>query len=271
MTFCLASLCVLAVGGLLALLSSRLGLVGALAGGLLGLAGALPALVAPPAAYQLSWTIPYGSFSLWLDPLAAYFLVLVLLVSLPISVYAGPYLEHHLRGHGRSSGPSWLFYNVFLAFMMLVVLAHDGVLFLLAWEGMTLASYFLVNTDHQSPQVRQAANLYLICSQIGVSCLLGLFLTVGFDFSAWAFPSSNAVLFWLALVGFGLKLGLMPLHVWLPEAHPAAPSPVSAAMSAIMVKMGLYGLLRSLSLVSGPLPGGVGCCCCWGWLRPSTG
>ena len=129
-------------------------------------------------------------------------------------------------------------------------------LFLFAWETMTLSSYFLVTFEHEQDTVRQAGWTYLVASHLGTAFLLAMFVLLGraggsLDFDH--FSSANAgALFVLALVGFGTKAGFMPLHVWLPEAHPAAPSHVSALMSGVMIKMGIYGLLRTLTYLGPP-------------------
>jgi formate hydrogenlyase subunit 3/multisubunit Na+/H+ antiporter MnhD subunit len=137
--------------------------------------------------------------------------------------------------------------------MALVMLADDAYVFMLAWETMAIASFFLVTTDHRIAEIRRAGFLYLLIAHIGA---LGILLCFGvlhagaadytfdamraLDRSAWW----GSIAFFLALFGFGAKAGIVPLHVWLPEAHPAAPSPVSALMSGVMLKTAIYGLLR---------------------------
>ena len=161
--------------------------------------------------------------------------------------------------------------NVFLLTMSLVPLADGTLTFLLLWEGMSLSSYFLVMTDADKPEVVSAGQWYLAMTQIGLACLLGAFLLLQSggpgsfaDLRAAAdalAPVTRDMVFVLALIGFGSKAGLIPLHVWLPRAHPAAPSHVSALMSGAMIKMGIYGLLRvGLDLLGGGPAwwGGVG-------------
>src|SRR5205823_10364118 len=144
----------------------------------------------------------------------------------------------------------------------------NGLLFLVAWEVMALASYFLVIFHDDKEEVRQAGWTYLVASHLGTAFLLALFALLGkhagtlnFDDMAWAgqrLPvEATSVLFLLAVVGFGTKAGFMPFHVWLPEAHPAAPSHVSAVMSGVMIKTGIYGLVRALTFL-GPLPAWAG-------------
>ena len=142
---------------------------------------------------------------------------------------------------------------------MLVVVARNGLLFLVAWEIMSLASFFLVTFEYEKPMVRQAGWIYLIATHIGTAFLIVFFILLGrqagsLDFDkVSAIPSSLAsILFVLAVIGFGTKAGFMPLHVWLPYAHPAAPSHVSAVMSGVMIKTGIYGLVRALTLLGMP-------------------
>jgi hydrogenase-4 component B len=157
--------------------------------------------------------------------------------------------------------------------MAVVVVARSAILFLMAWEVMTLASYLLVTFEHEEAEVRRAGFVYLLAAHAGVACLILLFLLLGrnagsLDFAAFhaATPAATplaAVLFALAAVGFGIKAGVVPLHVWLPEAHAAAPSHVSALMSGVLIKVGLYAFLRTLTFLPpaawwGPLLMGVG-------------
>ena len=160
-------------------------------------------------------------------------------------------------------------YHLFLASMGFVLLADDAYAFMVAWETMALSSYFLVTTQHGLPEIRRAGFLYLLIAHVGaIAILLSFGVLQG---GSWQFtfdamrgahltPFWAAVAFLLALFGFGAKAGLVPLHVWLPEAHPAAPSPVSALMSGVMLKMAVYGVLRvSFDLLGSPRGGGAWC------------
>ena len=152
--------------------------------------------------------------------------------------------------------------------MVLVVIARNAVLFLVAWELMALTSFFLVTFEDEKESVRKAGWTYLVASHLGTAFLLAMFVLLGreagsFDFDRFA-PSAAGVLFLLAVIGFGTKAGFMPFHVWLPEAHPAAPSHVSALMSGVMIKMGIYGLLRTLTFLGAPP-------LWWGWLLIGIG
>lgn len=189
-------------------------------------------------------------FHLRLDALSAFFLLLLGSAALGVTVYAVGYFRH------MEAGPLAvlaLWYQLFLAGMTGVMLADDAYAFMVCWEVMALSSYFLVTTDHDIPEIRSAGFLYLLIAHIGaVSLLLCFGVLQGghgnytFEFMRFAelTPFWSSVAFLLALFGFGAKAGLAPMHVWLPEAHPAAPSPVSALMSGVMLKTAIYGLLR---------------------------
>jgi hydrogenase-4 component B len=213
---------------------------------------------------RLSWSLPIGEFHVGIDPLSAFFLVCVFVVSGLAAVYGGGYLRP-LAGRRRLA-PAAAFFNLLVGAMVLLVVARDGILFLMAWEVMSIASFFLVTFESEQETVRRAGMTYLIASQVGAVFLFVLFALLAgggsgpgaFDFDA--FRSAGApegladLCFLLALVGFGTKAGFWPVHIWLPDAHPAAPSHVSALMSGAMIKMGIYGLLRSLLFLGPPRP-----------------
>ncbi|MBI4425866.1 MAG: oxidoreductase [Elusimicrobia bacterium] len=232
---------------------------------LLGLPAAVRALSATPAA-AFAWSLPGASFRVALDPLSACFLLLVLVVCGCAGIFGEGYLAAS-RGH-LPAAPSRFFFLLLAAAMALLVCARNAVLFLMAWEVMALAAFFLVSAEHAKAETRRAALVYLLCAHTGSLCLLGLFALLGsvagsldFDAFAAAAPALGAarqrLALGLAVAGFGLKAGLVPLHLWLQEAHPAAPSHASAAMSGVMIEMGVYGLLRTFSLLS-PIPRGWG-------------
>ncbi len=184
------------------------------------------------------------------DALSSLFLVILGAASAGISVFAAGYFR---RGHGTSAGLLCLQYHLFLASMGFLLLADDAYAFMVAWETMALSSYFLVTTQHGLPEIRRAGFLYLLIAHVGA---IGILLAFGvMQGGSWQFtfdamrgahltPVWASAAFLLALFGFGAKAGLVPLHVWLPEAHPAAPSPVSALMSGVMLKTAVYGVLR---------------------------
>ncbi|HEU4684248.1 MAG TPA: hydrogenase 4 subunit B [Nitrospira sp.] len=236
------------------------GLAG-VAGIILGLGG----LLAPvPLTLSMPSTLPLLTFEIRLDPLAGLFLLTISLAGLAASVYGLGYVTAF---YGRvSTALLGSLFNGFLLSMTLVVLADNGFFFLLVWELMSLTSYFLVVTEHQDADVRRAGFFYLIMTHVGtvfiVLAFLLLFREAGtFSFGAYRDPNQpwpdavRTFVFLAALVGFGTKAGIVPLHVWLPYAHPAAPSHISALMSGVMIKTAIYGLLRiSFDLLGAPMP-----------------
>ena len=238
--------------------SAAIGASGAVVACGAGLVAAIAALAGGSScALALPWRMPYGEFRIGIDPLSAFFLIPTFLLSGLAALYAIGYFK---PWKGRNPGRFWFFYNALVASMALVLTAGNGVLFLVAWETMSLASFFLVVHDDAEAGTREAGWIYLVATHVGTAFLVALFILLGRaagsqDFAAYVAPAGSAgLLFTLALVGFGTKAGLFPLHVWLPEAHPAAPSPVSAVMSGVMIKTGLYGIVRTLVLL-GAVPG----------------
>ncbi|MEN6559111.1 MAG: proton-conducting transporter membrane subunit, partial [Thermoguttaceae bacterium] len=263
-------------GGLAALLVGRnpkwacwTGMAGALAGGAAALASSLDVLITGRTqSLRWAWSVPYGSAHFELDALSAVFAATIATVTMLASVYGSQYLRD---GDDRKNlGPSWLFYNLLTASMLLVVVARNGVLFLVSWELMSLFSFFLVTQDGEREDLRRAGWIYLVAMHLGTAFLLALFVLLGreagsLDFDRFSTSAATPGLFFvLALIGFGTKAGLAPMHVWLPEAHPAAPSHVSAVMSGVMIKTGVYGLLRVLSLIGPPEPW-------WAWTLVGVG
>ncbi len=271
-----AGIGLLAAGGLLARLAGRkprwaawIAGCSSVGGCVLAVSSALVVLGTGQAVGgTVAWPLPLGSIALGIDPLTAVFLVPIGLVVSAAAVYGMQYLDS--PHYAPRAGTMWLFFNLLAATMMLVVTARDGLLFLIVWEGMSLASFFLIMSEHEQAAVRRAGWIYLVAMHVGTACLLVLFLLLGqesgrLDFDHCSIGSTSAsLLFLLAVVGFGTKAGFMPLHVWLPEAHPAAPSHVSAVMSGVMIKTGIYGLLRTLSWL-GPPPAW------WGWTLVAIG
>ena len=210
----------------------------------------LTGIVAGTQTVILPLGLPDLPFHLRLDALSSFFLFLLGATAAGVSIYAGGYLR---KGEGTAPGLHCLIYHLFLASMAFVMLADDGYAFMVAWETMALSSFFLVTSEHRQAEIRRAGYLYLLIAHIGaVGILLSFGVMAGntgdYTFDAMrTFPPEGiwpTVAFLLALFGFGAKAGLLPLHVWLPEAHPAAPSPVSAIMSGVMLKTAIYGLLR---------------------------
>jgi hydrogenase-4 component B len=220
------------------------------AGGLVLLVAGIGGMPGASQAMVLPLGLPDLPFHVRLDPLSAFFVALLGAAAMGISLFSSGYFRH---GEGTAPGLLCLQYHVFLASMVVVFLADDAYLFMVAWETMALASYFLVTSSHKIPEIRRAGFLYLMIAHIGALAILlcfGVMHGGQGDYTFAAMRQSELTLFWssaaflLALFGFGAKAGLLPLHAWLPEAHPAAPSPVSALMSGVMLKTAVYGILR---------------------------
>ncbi|OGG05457.1 MAG: hypothetical protein A3F83_11185, partial [Candidatus Glassbacteria bacterium RIFCSPLOWO2_12_FULL_58_11] len=280
MWFFVAALFCFLAGGALALAlirsnlwSSRLGAWSAILGSLFGLVAAFQGL-RPESAWDLClpWSVPGGSLHLGMDPLSAFFLLALFILSGLAALYGREYLTGF--GAAKAPGQAWFFYNALVASMALVFAARNAVLFLVCWEVMAVASFFLVTFEYEKTLVQEAGWTYLIATHIGTAFLLLFFLIIGQQAGSYEFEHFSAIsalgsstaslLFLLALVGFGSKAGIVPFHVWLPEAHPAAPSHVSALMSGVMIKTGIYGLLRTIIFLGQPP-------LWWGWCLVGIG
>jgi len=267
LALCLALLtawCVVGFAGLvrpmsIAFVGRTLFPLGALCGAALAIV-AVATLDQPTEQMILPIGLPDLPAHLRLDALSRVFLLLLGAASAGISIFAAGYFRH---GEGTAPGLLCVQYHLFLAGMGFILIADDAYAFMLAWETMALASYFLVTTQHRIPEIRRAGFLYLLIAHVGASAILLCFGIL--QGGSWQFtfdamraahlaPPWAALAFCLALAGFGAKAGLVPLHVWLPEAHPAAPSPVSALMSGVMLKTALYGMIRvSFDLLGQPV------------------
>ncbi len=208
----------------------------------------------PPVVAQLPLGLPWLHWHLRLDALSGLFLAIVGLLVFAVSLYGPAYLRAYLHGKNRQSlVVLGLFTALFVLGMYLVVLADDAFLFMIAWELMSVASYFLVAYQHHHAANRRAAFLYLLMAHVaGVAILLAFGVLAGFG-DGFTFEKMRAaevsvtwasIAFALAFFGFGMKAGMVPVHAWLPEAHPVAPSHISALMSGVMLKVALYGLIR---------------------------
>jgi hydrogenase-4 component B len=183
-----------------------------------------------------------------LDALSAVFLALLAVVGGAGAAYSRDYWsDHH---YPRSAGRSRFWWSVLVAMMALVLVSANGLYFLFAWELFTVAAFFLILLESRGRKVRAAAWLYLAASHVGTLCLFAFFALLAERTGSWDLGpqlrevAGLAPLFWLALVGFGVKAGLFPLHVWLPSAHANAPSHVSAILSGVAIKLGVYGIVR---------------------------
>ncbi|MFZ3020621.1 MAG: hydrogenase 4 subunit B [Candidatus Nanopelagicaceae bacterium] len=223
-------------------------------GGIAGVALAWASARALTSGIADTATLPIGlpqlQFHLRLDQLSSFFLLILGIASVGVSLFSAGYFRN---GAGTAPGLLCMEFHFFLASMALVLIADDAYAFMVAWESMALSSYFLVTANHKMPKIRAAGFLYLVIAHVGAIAVLLAFGILQANTGDYTFanmrlqqisPFWASVAFLLAVFGFGAKAGILPLHVWLPEAHPAAPSPVSALMSGVMIKMAIYGLLR---------------------------
>jgi formate hydrogenlyase subunit 3/multisubunit Na+/H+ antiporter MnhD subunit len=265
MTWVLLALVTLAVGAAVSLLVSSskraglgLGLAALVVASLFCMLGGADVLrQSGVVAASAEWPMPLGSARLAIDGVSAWFLVIIGAVSFAAAIYSWGYFGGG-EGHGSNRAYAPLLCALAAA-MMLVVCAADVIVFLFGWELMSLTAFFLVGLNDDSRETRQGAWMYLIATHLGTALgvlpVFGAFVarsgaTQMSGFAGAFAPSETGtciVLFTLGVVGFGTKAGFMPLHVWLPAAHPVAPSPVSALMSGVVIKMGIYGLLRLVS------------------------
>lgn len=230
----------------------------------LGLSGAVQAFGPSPApGLEIAWSSPWGVIGVGLDALSGIFLIPIFIVPTLGAVYGLGYRDPATRP--AEEARLGVFYGLLAAGMALVVVARDAVLFLFAWEAMALASWFAATTEWDKPEVRRAGWIYLVATHVGTLALYAMFsiwkgATGSFALARAAAvpPEVGGAIFVLALLGFGLKAGLVPLHVWLPGAHANAPSHVSAVMSGVMIKLGIYGILRMTGLLPAPPEW-------WGW------
>ena len=204
---------------------------------------------------RFAWPLPGGGLTFTLDRLSAFFLVPVFVVAGLGSVYGeGYWAEAHHPKNGRKLR---LFYGLATAGLALVMVAGDAWSFLVGWEIVSLAAFFLVTTDQDDAAALRAGWIYFVSAHAGTLILFAMFALLRDATGAWLLAPSAALgssplltpILLLALAGFGLKAGVIPLHVWIPDAHAAAPSHVSALLSGVVLKMGIYGLVRVLSML----------------------
>ena len=197
--------------------------------------------------------LPWMSLSFFVDGTSAFFMLIIGLVSTSVSVYSLGYTGYYAGKHGIRTLGSLL--NLFVLSMVLVTATNNAFSFLLFWELMSLASFLLVVYEHEKESNLRAGIIYLVMTHIGTAFITAAFLMLYSQTGSLSFdsfrsaagqlaPYTKDLVFVLALVGFGTKAGLVPMHVWLPRAHPSAPSNVSALMSGVMLKVGIYGLVR---------------------------
>lgn len=207
----------------------------------------------------LPWAIPGGEFNVAIDGLSALFLLPVFLVSMLGGIFGLGYWKQ--TEHAENGRKLRLFYGLLTAGMGLLLIARNSMLFLVGWEFMALSAFFLVTTEDQDQPVREAGWIYFVATHVATLSLFALFALLRAASGSFTFtkldagavsPGMATAIFAFAVIGFGLKAGVMPLHVWLPSSHAAAPSHVSAIMSGVLIKMGIYGLVRITSLFPHP-------------------
>ncbi|MFO0983069.1 MAG: proton-conducting transporter membrane subunit [Planctomycetota bacterium] len=263
----LISAATMAASGLVALLAGRSGkaadrlfAVLMVIGALLGLAAAALGVAAPSTPLLIhSWTLPWGRFAVALDTLSAAFLLPVLVLPTLAAVYGVGYFCE--LEHPATAPRARVFLGAVAAGMILLVIARDAVLFLFGFEIMALSAFFLVTTEDQHEPVRAAGWVYLVAAHVSLMFLFAAFALLSFGSGSFDLgpdsgralaPGMRSAVFLLALLGFGIKAGIMPLHVWLPGAHANAPSHVSAVLSGVVLKTGIYGLARVSAMLPDP-------------------
>jgi hydrogenase-4 component B len=227
-------------------------------GCIIGLIDVLSFLWNPTATATMAWPwLHIFTLSFKLDTISAFFLIPIFLISPLALLYSFHYLEK--PEHSTRVALNYFCYGLLVASMALVATANNIITFALAWEIMSLSSFFLVVYEYQAKETRKAGYLYFIFAQGGAMFLFAAFAVIysqtgNFSFDQVASLPENIklIVFILAFIGFGSKAGIFPLHIWLPHAHPAAPSHISAIMSGVMIKMGIYGIIRIYSLLNSP-------------------
>jgi formate hydrogenlyase subunit 3/multisubunit Na+/H+ antiporter MnhD subunit len=216
------------------------------------LAGLSVLLVNTAVTDQIALGLPWMPWHIRFDALSGFFFLIIGIAVGAVSLYGTGYV-HHYKEKDHPFAALGLFTGLFVTGMLLVLLADDAFMFMIAWELMSVASYFLVAFQHEHAANRRAAFLYLLMAEVGALAIILAFGVLasfadGFTFDALRHaelsPTWASIAFGLAVLGFGMKAGLVPLHVWLPEAHPVAPSHISALMSGVMLKVAVYGLIR---------------------------
>lgn len=220
----------------------------------------LSIMIGEPLTWSVGAAIPFFNFEVFVDGISAFFLLVIGIVSFAVSLYSVGYSkEYHAKKRMTALG---FLFNMFVLSMVLVVVSNNAFFFLLFWELMSLTSFFLVIYDHDKEENLKSGMAYLVMTHFGTAFILASFL-LGYiqtgDYSFDSFRHASAafplliknLIFVFAFIGFGTKAGMIPLHIWLPKAHPSAPSNVSALMSAVMIKIGIYGMIRTIFDFSG--------------------
>ncbi len=260
-----AGVCLAAVSGVPGLLCDRASRGGErlaaallLLAGIAGVAGSALAIANGPSTIDLPWQVPGGAFGIRIDAIAAMFLLSIFVIAPLNAVYGLGYWPQ--AEHPRDGRKLRLFYGLLVAGMALLVAASNTMLFLGGWEMMALAAFLTLTAQDDQPEVREVGYIYLVATRLGTLCLFAFFALLfvargDFTFApvaAGTTPFIANTIFLTGLVGFSLKAGVMPLHVWLPGAHANAPSHVSALLSGVLLKLGIYGLVRLGALLPDP-------------------
>ncbi|MGD9016485.1 MAG: proton-conducting transporter membrane subunit [Desulfobacterales bacterium] len=260
MTVFFAANLIIAAGGILALLTwqqfnfmKTVSVLALVSGCLLGGIDAVTKLMHPGEFNAAVVFMKASSLTFRIDPLSAFFLMAIYAISLLAALYSFHYLNNPEKS--LATAANTLFFSLLIVSMALVVTADNILAFMLSWECMSLSSFFLVIYDHQSSENRRAGFLYFVFSQVGAMFILAGFALIYNQTGSLAFSAAilsvplKTTVFVLCFIGFGSKAGIFPFHVWLPHAHPAAPSHISAVMSGVMIKTGIYGIVRIYSLL----------------------
>jgi len=266
----LTAILVITCGGLLAWLTGRLKTLSAaigtgscIGGGLLALIPAAEILMSGGQTPDIVLNLPLGAATLRLDAVSAFFSLPVIFLGALSAIYAAATCHHDKH----ECGGYWFFYCLLMASMLFLTASANAVLFLMAWEIMSVAAFFLIIHRDEIASARNAAWRFLVASHVGTAGLFIMFAVLStncgsFEFASFIRTSVSAetasMVFFLALFGFGVKVGLLPLHVWMPDSYAFADAHVSAVLSGAMSKMGFYGLVRVLMFL--PVHSAS-----WGW------
>ena len=263
----ISGIILIVAGGLISLgvplrLKNKIHMFFTVAGAVCVFASSLPVLMAGKI-YSDVFLLPrpFADIRVTMDPLSAFFVFIISILTFTGAVYSSGYLKGYTNKPGAIGG-HYFFASLLYASMMLVSTVHNALGFLFAWEMMSLSSLFLVCFEHTKKESLRAGITYMVAMHVGVLFLFTAFMLIysksgSFDFTSFKAvfetnPRFTGFVFALFFIGFGIKAGFIPLHTWLPVAHPAAPSNISAVMSGVMIKTGIYGILRILSLIPDP-------------------
>ena len=253
----LLSVLLYGVGAVLSLLLDGSSQVARWVSGISGMVAAAPGclvamlvITGKPAALELPGVTPFGHFVLQIDGLSAFMIGIISLVTFATNLYSIPYLNGYAK---RGLGVMGFFNNLFTAAMLMIVVVANAFFFLIFWELMTLTSYFLIIFDQDNKDAVKAGYIYFLVAHCGTAFIMLAFFVLyqysgSYDFAAFRqatlSPVTRNLVFLLAFLGFGAKAGIVPMHIWLPRAHPAAPTHVSALLSGVAIKIAIYGILR---------------------------